>query len=112
MVAVADQSPRRRDYVVLQELGLRELLEILMPGFEMPATLADAVETFGPELYVKAQVVEQARTAKAAIKKAGHYMLRPPGYDPIVVPGIAVPKTQWTTEPVSLTPQLDVSVGW
>lgn len=110
-MAVGDQSPRRRDYVVLQELGLLELLEILMPGFEMPAPLADAIETFGPELYVKARDVEQARTAKTAIKEAGQFMLRPPGRDPIVVPGIAVPASQWTSEPVSLTPRLDVSVG-
>lgn len=105
-----DQGPRRRDYVVLQELGLRELLEILVPGFEMPASLADAIDSFGREVYVKAQLVEKARNAEMAMKGAGQYMLRPAS-GAVVVPALAVPATQWTSQPVSLTPRLDVSVG-
>lgn len=94
-----DQGPRRRDYVVLQEIELRELLE-----------LVDDLDKFGP-VYVKAEVVQQARNAEMALTKAGPSMLRPAGDGPVVVPGIAVPATQWTSEPVNLTPRLDVSVG-
>lgn len=111
-MADSDQGPRRRDYVVMQQVKLRELMGALLPNQDFSAELADAVENFDlrHELLIKIAVVEATRNAEQAMKEAGHAMVREEPDKPAIVPAIAVPATQWTTAPVHLTPRLDVEV--
>jgi len=105
-----DQGPRRRDYVVMQQVTLRELLASLGVG-ELSAELADAVDGFKFDVLLKIEEVKQTRNAEQAMKAAGKRMLRLDPEEPATVDGIAVPSSQWSTEKVFLTPELHVEVG-
>lgn len=105
-----------RDYVVLQEYDLPELLRSFIDGLEleenMSALLYERLADFKHQVYVKAAVIEAARNAPAALRAAGSHMRRPTDHDrPVVVPAVAVPASQWSTEDIRLTPRLDVEVG-
>ena len=103
-----EPGPRRRDYVVLQPVGLRELLEGL--GWGDDDNWTEKLDAFPFEVLVKVHTVERTRNAEQALKKAGHDMLRS-GDGRESVPAVAVPASQWSEELVHLTPRLDVEVG-
>lgn len=110
-MAAEAKGPKVRDYVVLQEFPLVELIESIIGGdLEVDADAWQRLLKADETVYVKTATVEAARNAPHAFKMAGQHMRRP--HDrPVVVEAVAVPATQWSTEPVRLTPRLDVGVG-
>jgi hypothetical protein len=115
MTAESDRPANTRPYVVLQEFELRELLESLVAPLglddNVSSLLAERISELesGP-VYVKVAVTDPVKNAPAALRAGGQHMIRPGG-EAVVVPGVAVPVSSWSTDDVRLTPRLDVEVG-
>lgn len=115
-MAAATPGRTVRDYVVLQEYGLIDLIESII-GTDVEGRVdADAFEklqAFEEMLYVKVATIE-ARNAPAAFRQARGHLRRPADQaigETVVVQAVTVPESQWAAEGLPLTLSVDVGVG-